>query len=487
MGGRHRARRATHALAALALLAAGALLPATPAFANAAAPPDEAELWPRLAAQQSLAHIEHPRIALWERRWRAQAAQLRVIFEQGGHWLYPVIDAVEARGLPGELALIPVIESRLLTQAESHKSAVGLWQMRAPTATALGLRIDDWVDERCDPLKATTAALDYLQALHDRFGSWPLTLAAYNAGQGRVARAIRSARRGGRPEGYWDLDLPTESVDYVPRLLGLARALHHVEGLRLPWVDPQRAPIVLPTGGARDVETLAALSGASIAEIYAYNPQLRRWALPPGGPWRVLLPQRRANVAPTLRIEAGAGLPHWRRIEVQPGDSLGRLAAEHQTRVRLIQRANGLTGDRIRIGEPLWVPAGRLSVPDATLQAVASRGRVTGQPGALPGQEWITVAPGDSLWRLSREYGQSVAQLRRWNAMGRDEDLYPGQRLRVAPPPGRRLTLHRVAAEDSLPGVAERYGVSVGELRRWNRLGSGRLPLQRDLVVFAPE
>lgn len=448
----------------------------------------EDDLWSRLHALPNLDHIQHPRIDAWEQEWRGRSAELRVLLESRGHWLFPAVDAVSRRGLPAELALLPVIESRLNPDAESSSGAFGLWQLRPRTAASLGLKENEWADDRGAPLRATRAALDYLQQLHQRFGGWPLTLAAYNAGPGRVSGALRAARSRGDRADYWNLDLPAESVSYVPRLLGLYRALRDVRGMRLPWIDPGLQPVELNLGGPADLHSVLDSSGIPSDLLYAYNPQFKRWALPPEGPWVLTVPRVRAKDMQAVLT----GLPpnertRWTQVKVRSGDSLGFFAMRWKTSVPLIRAVNGLSDDRIHIGQQLLIPAGRTELPEPTIQAAAARSRLHDPSGQNLLAHSHLVQAGDTLWQLARSSGRSVEQLRRWNALADNEPLHPGQRLRLAPPSGSRPVVHRLRQQESLQDIAARYGVSVSDLRRWNRLGSVQLGGQNELLVFAPQ
>lgn len=441
------------------------------------------ELWPRLFAHYGLDHLQHSDIERWEGHWRTRAPQLRVIFEERGHWLFPVIDAVIERGWPAELALLPVIESQLETQARSDRAAVGLWQFRRDAAGEHGLEHTIWEDQRQHPLKATAAALNYLDSLHQRFGSWPLTLAAYNTGQTRLARLLRQARRSGRSTAYWNLPLPSESRDYVPRLLGLARALATMD--RLPWIAPERAPVAVLTPGPVDLDAMSEWLGWSLTELYAYNPHWSRWSMPPDSPGQVLLPRRIHDGAQQILANIPtAQRTQWLAWEVQAGDSLGRLAERWDSSVALLRDINDLSDNQIYVGQALWIPVGRQALPPATLAAVRERRRI--QPRKLQSREWYWVRNGDTLWDVSRRQGQDVANLRRWNNLRPGEPLHAGQRLRIAPPAGREPLLHRVQPQDSLDIIASNYQVSVGELRRWNQLGHPKLHANDLLIVFAP-
>lgn len=446
----------------------------------------QGELWSRLAEARKLDAIQHPRIRYWESQWRSRISELRVILESRGHWLYPILAEVEKKGLPGELALVPLIESKLQVDAQSPRGAAGLWQFRSKTAADLGLVMDEFADDRIHPVYATRAGLTYLQQLHARFGDWPLALASYNAGQTRISRAIRSARRNNHSAEYWALSLPQESREYVPKILALARVLGRVEKMRLPWIDPALAPVAVDTNGPLDVWDIHHTTGISLNTIYEYNPHLALWTLPLRTEWSILLPAGQAGAAhSTFAALQPNERTHWRTATVRAGDSLGVIAQRWNTDVALLRATNNLKNGRLFIGQRLRIPSGRSELPAAVIQAAATENRIR-TPMSWDGEQWHRVADGDTLWKVARQNRRTVAELRRWNMIASGEPLHPGQRLRVAPPPGRAPVVHPVKARDSLEEVAERYGVSVADLRRWNRLGSAQISNHRELLVFAP-
>ena len=202
-------------------------------------------------------------------------------------------------GLPGALIYLPVVESRFSASARSRAGAVGLWQFMAGTARGYGLRVDAWVDERRDPYRATDAAVHYLRDLHDTFGDWYLALAAYNSGDGRVTRAVRSSGSAGSVHAFWAAqgNLPRETREYVPQLLGVARvgANPGRYGVAIPDPSPERdlVRIILPP--ASRLTALAQVWGISLAEIAQLNPALNWAATPPDRNYAIIVPATNAS------------------------------------------------------------------------------------------------------------------------------------------------------------------------------------------------
>jgi membrane-bound lytic murein transglycosylase D len=234
-----------------------------------------------LGPEWDLPNLDHPRIDYWVDRFQ-NVPDMREKFEgfleRGGSWAPLILDRLEARGMPLDLLYLAMIESGFNPAATSHASAVGIWQFMGPTGRQYGLAIDRAVDERRDPVRATEAALDYLEYLHRRFGSWYLASAAYNTGQGRVGRIMREQygrERARSEEDYYRIwsRLPAETRDYVPLMIAAARitkdpAAYGFEPIRLspPAWDEVTVPPATP------LDLIAETVGATLAELREMNP-----------------------------------------------------------------------------------------------------------------------------------------------------------------------------------------------------------------------
>ena len=346
-------------------------------------------------------------------------------------------EAVHARGLPGEICLLPVIESALNPRARSRKGAVGLWQFIPGTARRYDLKIDWWADERRDPVAATDAALRYLTDLHALFDDWLLALAGYNCGERAVARALNAA-----PEGasFFDIRLPRETRRYVPRLLAFAAifADPDAHGIALPGRVGRNEALAssyaaVPLPGQTDLSRVAEATGLSLERIQQLNPALNRWATHPDGPHRLLLPASRADtLLPALAALPVRAQRPWIRHRIAARETLGHIALRYGVDVPTLMRANGLGRTLIRAGDTLLVPrrdGAAAAFPDGT--------------GMGTSDEYVVQA-GDSLWAISRRVGVPLERLMRDNAVA------PGELLRI----GRRLTLPFASAGGTSPGSA---------------------------------
>lgn len=321
---------------------------------------DTGDIWKQLRTGFAFTDQFTPSAQARIDRYRKQARQFEQILRRGAPYLSYILSRVEARGLPAELALLPVIESAFDPFARSPAGAAGIWQFMPATASEAGLRRDWWFDGRRDIVAATEAALDYLARLHQRYdGDWLLALAAYNAGSARVSNAIRNNRRQSRPADFWHLALAEETRNYVPKLIALraiiaSPAAHEIT---LPDLPGSHYFTVVDVGGQIDLQVAARLAGTSFDELQRLNPGLIRSITPPDSSHQLLVP--RAN-AQHFR-EQLALLPADQRVRsvryrVRPGDTLSHIAQNSRTTVSRLLQINQLESSRIVAGKLLIVP-----------------------------------------------------------------------------------------------------------------------------------
>jgi len=420
------------------------------------------------------------RMAIWLERLPRYESHVRALLQE--------------RGLPGDLVYLALIESGYSNTAVSRSRAVGMWQFMQPTARGYGLRVDSWVDERRDFIKATDAATRYLADLTRRFGSHFLAAAAYNGGPGRVSRGLgRIADAAGdepleengsllSDAGFFQLSdtrhIHQETKDYVPKLLAATMiakepAKYGFAPTGAAEAFPRDSLIVVDATG---LDVVARLAGTSLAEIRELNPHYLRLTTPPGRVSVVRLP---AGSMPTV-MAAYAALPASERIaygehKVRSGETLGAIARRYGVSVQVLTDANPSVGSRgrIRAGQLLRVPS-----PAAASLAGGARGDAGGAARVH------VVARGETLGAIATRYRTSVAQLTRWNDLSRAGVIRIGQRLQVSPGDrGSSTTLastggsasgrqHLVQRGETLSAISRRYGVTVAALQAANGLGS---------------
>jgi membrane-bound lytic murein transglycosylase D len=261
--------------------------------------PETSDLWEQLRREFQLPEQDNKRIRVQRNWYMKHPSYMQRVTERARRYGWHIQQQLRQRNMPAEIALLPIVESAYDPFAYSHGRAAGLWQFVPATGKRFGLKQDWWYDGRRDILDSTAAALDYLQHLHKRFkGDWLLALAAYNSGEGTVSKAQRKNRKKGKPVGFWDLSLPGETRDYVPKLIALKQlvATPSVYGVKLETVPNRPFFEVVETGAQIDLAVAADLAGLELDKLYRLNPGFNQWATSPDGPHRLLIPVDQADM-----------------------------------------------------------------------------------------------------------------------------------------------------------------------------------------------
>ena len=424
------------------------------------------------AIDQQLAWLEH------------NPDYLERVFQRGQRYLYHVITEVEARGMPTEFALLPVVESAYEPFAYSVSRAAGLWQFIPGTGVRFGLKQNWWYDGRRDVIESTRAALDYLQALHDEFnGDWLLAIAAYNVGEAWVERAIANNKALGKPTDFWHLNLPAETRAYVPKLLALKRMMAEPERYGLEFAPIPNEPYfaVIDTDSQIDLKIAAQLAGTSYDELIALNPGYNRWATDPAGPNRMLVPIDNADAyEAALKTLAPDDRVRYVTHTVGGRESLAMIARQYGTSVAVLEKINDLNGARAAPGRSLKIPEVSTQLPDKVMLAASRVDRPetdSGGGGRKQHQIVYRVRAGETLSSIARRNNMPVSTLARLNNMGSGDSLVKGQRLVIKAsnvhyrdegvPTGRRVQ-YTVRRGDSVATIARQFQVSVAQLKSWN-------------------
>jgi len=443
---------------------------------------DYDDLFDRMRAGFVLDEVQEPAIDQQLAWFEHNPEYLERVFQRGQRYMYHVITEVEARGMPLEFALLPVVESAYEPFAYSVSRAAGLWQFIPATGVRFGLKQDWWYDGRRDVIESTRAALDYLQALHDQFGDWLLAIAAYNVGEAGVQREIDYNSATGRPTDFWHLNLPAETRAYVPKLLAMKRLMAEPERYGLEFAPIPNEPYfaVIDTGSQIDLKVAAQLAGTSYDELVALNPGFNRWATDPEGPHRMLVPIDNAD-----GFEAAlATLPPDDRVPyvahtVAKRESLAMIAKEYGTPVSVIVKVNALPGGRISVGEAIKIPQISGQLPDKVMLAAARVDRPEIDGGRRQRQIVYRVRAGETLSSIARRHGMPVSTLARLNNLETGDALVKGQRLIIKASARRyrdegvvsgRRVLYTVRRGDTVFSISRQFQVSVTQLKSWNGL-----------------
>jgi len=395
-------------------------------------------------------------------------------------YLYHIVTELEARGMPLEIALLPVVESAFEPYAYSRARASGLWQFIPDTGSRYGLKQDWWYDGRRDVVESTRAALDYLQSLHDEFnGDWLLAIAAYNCGEMAVERALDVNRAKGKPLDFWSLKLPKETQAYVPKLLAMRRLVADPETYDISISPIPNQPYFarVETRGQIDLKLAAEIAGVTDEELYELNPAFHRWATDPAGPHYLLLPVDGAQVF----MQNISQLSEDQRMRsetytVSRGDSVASVAKRFNTTVNVVREMNDLPTGTLTVGSDLHVPSASVSLPAKVLLAAE---RADGHDRNSRRPHVHVVHRGDTMWSIARRTGVDVNTLANMNGMQPGDHLRAGQRIRLstndsgsrAAATARKVT-YTVRNGDTLTAIAKLFQVSVNQIMAWNGIAS---------------
>jgi membrane-bound lytic murein transglycosylase D len=449
-----------------------------------AAPTD---VWERIGKNLSIPrNLSQPTTQSRLKLYSNKQELLDRVAERATPYIYYIVEELERRHMPLDLALLPIVESAYQPFARSRSRASGIWQFIPGTGKRYGLKQNWWYDGRRDIVAATDAALTYLQELHDEFnGDWLLALAAYNCGELNIARAIETNSKAGKPTDFWSLKLKNETMGYVPSLLAVAEIVSDPAkyNITLKPIPNQPYFAVIDVGSQIDLATVAQLSGMSMDDIYTLNPGVNKWATDPDGPHHLLIPLDRVE---SFR-EKLAALPveeraKWKTHEVKKGDSIGHIANLYHMDISMLKQVNNLKGNRLHAGTMLLIPASMEPLHQYTLSEDARN--VDSLKRSGDGQRLTyTIKAGDTLWDISSNYGITVRQLCDWNGLETNSVLRPSRQLvvwagaevvpvvaQVATPEDQKHISYKVQEGDSLWQIARRYGVSVKQIQEWNSL-----------------
>lgn len=449
-------------------------------------------VWQRLRLGFQLDwEIEQPRLDSEFNWYQRNPAYMARVSERAKRYIYHVTEKLEARGLPLELALLPIVESAYDPFAYSHGRASGMWQFIPSTGRMYQLNQDWWYDGRRDVVASTDAAIDYLETLANYYdGDWLLALAAYNSGQGNVNKAIRKNKKRGKDTDFWSLDLPRETRAYVPKLLALAKLVSYPRRYNIQLHTVPNTPYFaeINTHSQIDLAQAATMAGISIDELYRLNPGFNRWATSPNGPHRLLVPiENEESFTREIEQLPPSQRMHWQRYTVKAGDSLLLLAKRFNTGADTIKQINKIRGNMIRAGQPLMIPMASekgqhysLSA-DQRLQSI-HKNRTGGNNSQ---QLFHQVKNGESLWTISRQYKVTVSKLAHWNGIAPKDTLRPGQKLSVwtkepkASFPGKRKGItkkigYHVRSGDSLARIADKFNLRINDIVKWNQVNTAK-------------
>lgn len=390
----------------------------TPAVEIKPIPTAPATVWDRLFSLYALPEIENDRVEKQLQEYLKYPKYLAKIQRRAAPYLYYILDEIEEKQIPGELALLPVVESAFNPQALSHSQASGLWQFIPATGRLFGLKQNWWYDGRRDVYTSTQAATKYLKQLNRSFDNdWFLALAAYNAGKGNVRKAIRKNKRKNLATDYWSLPLPRETRNYIPRLLAIAKIFANADQYNIPLLHIPDTPhfTVVDINSQIDLTVAAKMAKTPLDDFFILNPGFKRGSTDPDGPFHLLIHTDKADEFEyQLANTSKKDRLKWLRHRIKPGENLGQIARKYKTTVNALIKGNRLANSRIRAGKLLLIPSSLAK---------------NSHDGKRSSQKFYTVKKGDTFWDIARQFDVRSKDIASWNNISLNKILRPGQKL----------------------------------------------------------
>jgi membrane-bound lytic murein transglycosylase D len=411
-------------------------IPREPTLVLPAMPPGN--LWERIRKGFAMPNLETP-LAENRTRWYAnQGEYIDRMARRSQRYLFHIVEEIERRGMPTELALLPFVESAFQPEAISSAKAAGLWQFIPSTGKDYELAQNMWRDERRDVIESTRAALDYLQKLHDMFDDWHLALAAYNWGEGAVSRAIEKNRRARKPTGYTSLKMPQETAYYVPKLQAIKNIVSEPEryGVALPRIDDTPYFVAVHKTRDIDVDTAARLAEMEPADFRALNPAFNRPVIVGASDTKLLLPADKADRfhANLAAWEAtGQPLASWTTYKMQPSDTLAAVAKRVGIGEQQLREANRVPPRyRLAPGSTILIPRDETMEDDIPVASLDAHFALVPEHANLR-KVTYRVRRGDTLHGVARRWGVDEKDVIVWNHLTAPT-LFAGQRLELTVP-----------------------------------------------------
>ncbi|MDE2092880.1 MAG: transglycosylase SLT domain-containing protein [Burkholderiales bacterium] len=394
----------------------------------------QTDLWARVRSGFAIPDLDNTLVRAQEQWYVSRPDYVQRMTERGGRYLFHIVEELQRRDMPTELALLPFIESAFNPQAMSSARASGMWQFIPSTGKHFDLKQNVFRDDRRDVLASTRAALDYLQKLHGMFGDWQLALAAYNWGEGNVQRAIARNQKLGLPTDYSSLKMPAETQNYVPKLQAVKNIVAHPAdfGLTLPPLQNHPYFLAVPIDRDMDVAVAVKLAGMPLADFQTLNPQMNKPVILAAGTPQVLLPYDNANqFVRELPLHRGplASWTAWVAPKtLRPADAAKRVGMS-EAQLREINRIPPRM--LVKAGSTLLVPRSASRETDVSSE-IADNATMSLAPDAPPLRRmWLKAGRKDSVASVARRYRVSALQVAEWNQVGAAAAFKPGQRIVV--------------------------------------------------------
>jgi membrane-bound lytic murein transglycosylase D len=389
-------------------------------------PPDD--LWERVRRGFAMPDLDNKLVQQNVNYYVARPEYLQRVFDRSRLYLYHIVEEVEKRGLPTELALLPMVESAFNPMAYSRAHASGLWQFIPGTGRRYDLSQNWWYDERRDIVASTNAALDYLTRLYEIHGDWQLALASYNWGEGAVGRAIAKNRAAHKPTDYANLKMPAETRNYLPKLQALKNIIANPKPFGIDLDPIPNHPYFAEYTGVRDIDVklAAKLAEMPVDEFIALNPGFSRPLIRASMTPRIVLPADKVEVFHDnlAKLEEDESLVSWKSYYPKKGDTLESIAKKHGMSLAQLKEVNGISARTKTVPSVLVVPI------DATAAAGMTRMPIMYAPPipVTTRRVFHTIKPGESQASIAKRYGVAAEDLQLWNPASK---FSPGTKIAI--------------------------------------------------------
>jgi len=430
-------------------------------------PPPPGDLWVRIRRGFRIPDLD-TKLAENRTLWYVnQPDYFDRMAQRSSRYLYHIVEEIERRDMPTELALLPFVESAFVPEAVSSAKAAGLWQFIPSTGKNYELEQNMWLDERRDVVESTRAALDYLQKLYDQFGDWHLALAAYNWGEGAVSRAIARNQRARKPAGYTNLRMPSETRYYVPKLQAIKNIVSDPDkyGVVLPKIDDTPYFVAVHKTRDIDVHTAAGLAEMEVEDFRALNPSFNRPVIVGAGGAKLLLPAKNvdrfhANLA--AWDATGQPLASWTVYQMKPADTLAAVARRVGINEEQLREANRIPPRYvIRAGSTILIPRDETMETDIPADSLDARFALVPEHSNLR-KVTYRVRRGDTLHSVARRWNVSTKDLIVWNSLT-TPNLFAGQRLELTVPKPKARPKTRTAKKPAAGRSAKHAAVPAAK------------------------
>lgn len=412
------------------------------------------DVWQRIRDGYAMPELDSKLIAHYERYYASQPEYVFRMGERARRYLYFITEEVTKRGMPTEIALLPMIESAFNPGAYSGARASGIWQFIPSTGKHFGMEQNWWYDGRRDVISATNGALDYLQKLHDQFGAWDLALAAYNCGEKCVMKAQARNRKRHMSTEYAYLTLPKETRHYVPKLLAVKNIIAYPMsfGLVIPEVPNQPYFASITTTRHMDVKLAAEMAEISMEEFTALNPAHNRPVILTDKDNVLLLPVEKVDIFRANLERANQPLVSWQEYQPKKGEKLDQLAPRFGITAEKLKSVNGLSPRaQLCSGQALLVP---VAEGETTPEFEAFNTNLAPTDPFLLNAVTHTVRRGDTMGSIARRYHVKLSSLQSWNRGVRI--LRPGQKIMVAQSAAQSRRIAKTGKNRAKPVVASK-------------------------------